>query len=202
MTIRNKAEMASEIDAKLPTGGLGIVAVDHRSLLTDMVDSTSSTFGGIGGGSTPALEVTATPTKIADFSADTTPANDLFTPDAANDRIIVKDPCAVFVNFRLAGMWPAVEDLTVEIYLNGVPNPMGPISLTQEGAGAADVQNVAISGRGFVINQAAIDESIYSNAGEAIIEMFWSSDTGTFDVDQLEVALNLQYINYSIRAVG
>lgn len=201
MTILNRVEMASAISTNLPTGGSGILAVDHRDVLTDLVSSVGTYIGSMSGGVDGPLAITATPTKISDFTTDDSPANDLFTPDAANDRILVNDPCAVFVNYRLAGEWATNDDLEVEIYLNGIINPSGTIYRKQEGAGAADTQNIIISQRGFIINQFAIDNGT-GPSGEAAVEVFWSSATGNFNVDQLDVAFNIIYIPFSIRAVG
>lgn len=77
---------------------------------------------------------------------------------------------------------------------------MTPFIIEQEGQGANDPVVVSVSRVVFIINSGMIASGPGGVLAE--VEVFASSDTGNFDVDQEGVTLGLEYSSLSIRTVG
>lgn len=199
MTIFNQADLIAEINTLIPDNITGDVSpADVRQSMGHMIDSLQAYGGVISDGSNPGIAVTATPTKLATFAANDTPENALLNPDFANNKIIVKEAALYFIELDFTGEWGTNENLTLSVFANGVVNPVSPRSVIQEGLGVSDPQNMAISGRAFIVN----DAMITAGGGSVDVEIFHSSTTGNFTLDQLDIAFGLVYSPLTIDNVG
>tara|TARA_R100001198_G_C5223003_1_gene204539 strand:+ start:922 stop:1521 length:600 start_codon:yes stop_codon:yes gene_type:complete len=199
MSILNEAELEVLKDSRFANNSTGeISATDLRDHMQDMFDSDKPLSGVITDGIVSNIPITATPTKYDNFTTNITSENEIFVPDQANGRIGVKEPIFGFVSIKLNGAWNNGEDLKIQVYSNGLPNPITPIEFEQEGQGGSDPNLFNIVLVPFIITSSMIS----AGGGQAWVEMFVSSDTGNFNVNQYDVSFQYQYRVYSIRTVG
>lgn len=202
MAVLNETELAASFLANIPDNTSGDVSPsDVRGELTNLVESLQS-YSGVMTNRTEVdgIAITGTPTKWIYFTDDNTSPNQLLEANVANERVLVKEPARYFVTLRFEGQWPATEDLRLEVYLNGVANPLTPISFAVEGKGPADPDIISVTDIAYIVNSAAIAAGPGGNSAE--IELFVSSDTGPFNVDQLDIVMGVEYSPLSIRTVG
>jgi len=210
MTILNRAELDSQIQADLlnflPTNGNNdITAEDVRNCLTsitaDQNDSLQAYAGSISGDVVEDIEIfngEVNAVQLTTFNSNDTTENDIFLPSFTNNQIRVKEPAVYFVSVLFNGMWGGTEDLSLGIYVNGVPNTSTPIVISDEGRGIADPLTVAATRLPFVINSAQIS----AGAGSAAVEIYAWSTTGEFNLDQSSISLGMSYYPLTIRTVG
>ena len=136
MSILNQTELEAANLALLPSSGVGAIsASNHRLMNTHMIESLQSYAGVILDGNVPGISITGTPALYNHFTTDANTPNDIFTSDQANGKIIVKEPCLVFISITYNGQWAANEDLVFMVYINGAANPFTPIELRAQGTG-------------------------------------------------------------------
>jgi len=201
MTILNEAELKANNDAWFTTNGAGLITgANLNTFNIDLIESLQSYPGVISDGLVAGNNITATPTKWTNFTTNDTSPNTIFEADQANSLIKVFEPCLTFITFRFNAQWPANEDLISEIYVNGAPNPITPASVTKEGKGATDPELISVTDIAYVINSAMIAAG--PGGAYAEIELFLSSATGPFTLDQIDVLIGAEYNPLSIRTVG
>lgn len=200
-TIYNQTELEAAIGDSIYSNTQGDVSGDDvRDRMFDIIASLQSYPGVIDGDAVAGISITATPANIASFNSNATTANELLEADQANDRIKVFEPGLYFITLRFNGSWAANEDLTFELFVNGAANPITPATYTQEGQGAADPIVVSITDIAFIINSSMIAAGPGGTFAE--LELYVSSATGTFTVDQTSIQLGAEYNPLSIRTVG
>ena len=201
MTILNEVELNSLNDSRFADNVTGdILPVNHRAHNTDLLESLQAYGGVINDGVVASIEVSAAPIKWTHFTTNSTSPNLLLEADQVNSRVKVYEPGLYFVTLRFQGDWAANENLDFETYVNGASNPITPISVKQEGQGVGDPMFMSITRVAFVIPSSLIIDQ--GDGDYAAVDLWASSDTGTFDVNQQGVTFGLEYSPLSIRTVG
>lgn len=212
MTILNEAEIVAY---KATTAGLITnfadaaqnTALEMRDILyrqeqttLDLLESLQSYAGVINDGVVSTIAVSGTPILWTHYTMNSTSANLLLEADWVNSQVKIFEPALYFNTLRFGGDWAVNEDLTFEIYANGAANPLTPISFTQEGQGVGDPLIISITDVAFIIQSALIIDQ----GGEdyAKVELWVSSATGSFNVNQAGVTFGIEYNPLSIRTVG
>jgi hypothetical protein len=198
MTILNETELNASI-ATINDAGAN-TAAEVRQVFTDLKDSLQSYGGVIDDGVSVGNSITTTPTKWTNFSVNQTGPNQMLEADVANNRILVYEPALYFLTLRFQGKWAANEDLRFLVYVNGSPNPISPISFAAEGNGATDPKIVSVTDIAFLINSAMIAGG--TGGTQAEVELYFQSDSGTFNLDQDDITMGMESNPLSIRTVG
>lgn len=194
MSIKNRTEIQTAIDT-ISDGGENS-ASKVRGVLNDITDSTFPYAGVISDGNVPGISVSATKVKHTDYTTNNTSENDLFKPDQTNGQVQVKDSGLFVAYISFTGQWAANEDLSFEVFLNGVATG---VIATIEGLGVSDPQNLLMARRAFVVPAAAIGAI---DPGVANIDIRHFSTTGSFTLEQLDIVFDVEYVQGTIRAVG
>lgn len=197
MTVLNQPELEAQI-ATINDGGAN-TAAEVRSVFQDMLDSLQSYGGVIKDGQLENISISSTPRKWVEYTQDITSPNDILEADFTNGRVLVKEPGLYYVTLRFFGKWNTGEDLGFELRVNGVANPLTPVKFETEGKGASDPETISVTRIGFVVNSAMVAGG---PGGNAAIELYADSQTGTFNVDQEGITLGVEYNPLSIRTVG
>ena len=196
MTILSRADLVTAI-ATIDDGGVN-TAAEVRSVLIDIMDSTLPQGMQLTNGA-DTINLTATPTKVATFTA-ISADNPLFTGDLVNNEINVLDSMAALVGFRFYGDWAATEDAVFEIYINGLAHPTDPIFATSPGQGVGDPADVWTTNRLMLINAAMIAAGEGGNTAQ--LSLYGYSTTGNFTINQADIECGISYIKGTIGAVG
>jgi hypothetical protein len=196
MTIKNDVQLKADSDAIFADNAAGgIIPSNHRQFNDDMLDSVRPYSGVITGGAVSGYTITETPAILSTFDASPITTNALFQGDFANSHIDVFSACNVFATVKINGEWSTQEDLKIEIYVNDVPNPITDVSFTQKGEGTGNPISISSANNLFVITQAMVD----AGGGAAKVSIYASNAAvGSFDLEQIEVTLWIQYVAFSI----
>lgn len=196
MTIKNDTQLKADNDSLFADNVAGnISALDFRTYNDDMIDSIKAYSGVLSGEDVPTFGVTETPAKLTTFNAAPVTENDIFLGDAANDEIAVKVKCNVIATIKLDGKWAATEDLRLDLYVNGMANPITAVSVQKVGSGTSNPDTISSASNLFVITQAMVDDG----GGSAKVAVYASNAaSGSFDLEQITATLALQYVIFSI----
>ena len=199
MAILNEAELRAANETLFQTGVVGgITAAKVREWNVDVIESDRSYRVVLSGGVVNGISVTNTGVIWDHYDASPYPSNALLTPDFVAGSISAFEPALYFATIRFNGKWPANEDLNFHLHVNGAENTSTPILFSKEGKGINDPELVSVTDLDFIITSAMVA----AGAGAAKVELFISSTTGTFTLDQATVTLSLRYDPQSIRTVG
>ncbi|AUR92135.1 hypothetical protein NVP1170O_022 [Vibrio phage 1.170.O._10N.261.52.C3] len=185
MAVLNKAELDAQREStyrrnKIPKN------FERNSYELNQTESLDNIAGAISDGVVENIPVTDTITKLTTFNTNDTSENEVFRPDQANDKITLKGTGVYFVTLRFQGRWGVGEDLTFHVYINGVPNPITPFDFSAEGSGNNDPKVISITRFTYVVTTPMLV------SGEADIEVFVESTTGTFSLDQDKVNFGVE----------
>lgn len=122
------------ISTNCSTNGVGDnTGADLRQVYSSILLSLSTPECVITGGAA-SFNLTTLPQKLTTFTDDRTVGNDLFTPDSANDKIIVNLAAEHTAKLTFNGEWGANIDAFFQIYVNGAP-AFGSPEIIQSGRG-------------------------------------------------------------------
>jgi hypothetical protein len=199
MTILNATELQASIDT-INDGGAN-TAAELRQVLTNQVDSLADYKAVIENGVVPGIAVPAgqgSAAKLETFTADSMVENALFKPEAANHRILIKEPGAYFTTVRFVGDWLSARTLNIGVYVNGAPNPVTPIIISSNGNGSGSPVTLSVTRIRTTINNALLAAG---DTNRAVIEVYIWGDSA-FTLNQTDVEVFMEYHKLSIRAVG
>lgn len=202
MAVRNRAELEADILLALPDNATNeISAADVRGVFTESFDSFAPYAGvmNYSGAEIENINITGTPQALTQFDTNATSANVLLEADQANNRILCDAPGLYVLTYRLQAKWSGGEDLLIEARINGNVNTQSPVSINIEGSGNNDPQALSFSRLAWVIQQDAVTNG---PGGRASTEIYWSSTSGPFLLDQISTELSIEYVPLTIRTVG
>lgn len=200
MAILNETELRAANESLFQTGVVGgITAAKMREWNVDVIESERSYRVVLAGEEVNGINITDAGAVWDHYNASPLSANALLTPDFLTGKISVLEPANYFATIRFNGKWPANEDLNFTLTVNGVGNALTPVSFTKEGKGTNDPELISVTDIDFTVDSGMLAAGI---GGAAIVELFVSSLTGPFILDQATVSLSLRYNTLSIRTVG
>lgn len=200
MVVRNRTELDAEIlsiaNLNFPDNNSGLITpLDVRNAFVDglgaVVDSLTDFASVLSGGPVSTIPVSATAVKWTHFNSIGIPENEVFRPDLPNDAIHVKIGCICLVNLRFFGIWGTNDNLRFDLRVNGASNVITPFTTPGvQGDGPGDEKPIAISAERFIITTA----DVTAGGGEATLELYVDSTSGSFNVDQGKVGIQIQYV--------
>lgn len=201
MAIYNKVELQALAVSRFPVGvQAGSSAQDVIDQAKDERDS-GDTYAGIMSGSGGTLSLTTSLSDVDTFSTNITPANDLFAPDQANNRIEVKEPCNVDCGVIFQGQWADNTDVTFELWVIDSNNPApgikhpGWIDITQSGSGSGRTVDMF---KKRVVPMGA--NAPWSFDFDSPVYVYMRAKAGSSTtVTQVYIQLSPEYLPYSIR---
>jgi hypothetical protein len=196
MTIKNDTQLLADNASLFADNSAGdITEAVFRGYNVDMIESLKPYSAVLAGEDVPSFGITETPAKLTTFNTSPVTENDIFLGDATNDEIGVKVECNVIATIKLDGKWAATEDLKLDLYVNGAPNPITSVSVQKVGSGTSNPDTISSASNLFVITQAMVD----AGGGSAKVSIYASNAaSGSFDLEQITATLALQYVTFSI----
>jgi hypothetical protein len=197
MGIKNQAQLEVELENLFRTGTALPKPTDIKQYLRDALESSRSYAVAAWGGA-DTFSITSTPTKFNHFSMDVAiDGASLVKSDAANQKLVVTKPAHYALTLIMNAKWSTGEDLTIEVRIDGAANFYNPVEFHVEGKGTNDPELIAVSGVAFPIGSLLVA----GNGDSVDVEVYLSSTTGNFTLNQENFTMGLTYSPFTIHAL-
>jgi len=201
MTIKNESDLKTQINTDLANNTEGAISpADVRNVSLDLLDSLQSYAGVMQGGAKTGFTVSdVSPTEYpVIFDTDATPtATAVLEADQTNNQIKVFANARYQVTLRIQGTWTANKDLTFYVYVNGAPNALTALAITEEGLG--DSQALSFTNVTFLINNSMLISQ--GDGTYASVKLYLQSESTPFTYTQTKATFGLSYGPLSIDTI-